>query len=93
VKIVSGFVYNKMNDDPMEILGPGETFTEHPGCRHVISDNASATEPAVIVATLIVDTKVVDEGRIEGLVVIDEEYREAVMQQMMKAAVAVGGNV
>ena len=91
VNVVSGFVYNKMNDDPMEVFGPGETFTEHPGCRHVISGNASTTEPAVIVATLIVDTKVVDEGGIQALVVIDEEYREAVMEQMMKAAAAVGG--
>jgi len=86
VNVVSGFVYNKMNDDPMKIFGPGETFTEHPGCRHVISDNASATEPAEIVATMIVDTKVVDDGGIEGLVVIDEEYREAVKQQMGKVA-------
>ena len=64
-----------MNDEPMGIFGPGETFTENPGCRHRISDNASTTSPAVVVATLIVDTKVVDENGVEGLVVIDEEYR------------------
>ncbi|TVY83689.1 hypothetical protein LSUE1_G003809 [Lachnellula suecica] len=91
VNVVSGYVYNKMNNDAMEIFGPGQTFTENPGCRHVISDNASTTEPAVIVATLIVDTKVLEEGGMMGLVVIDEEYREAVKEQMMKAAAAAGG--
>jgi hypothetical protein len=75
-----------MNDNPMTIFGPGETFFENPGCRHRISDNASTTEPATIVATLIVDTKVVDEGGIQGLVVIDEEYREVVAQAMSKGA-------
>ena len=53
VNIVSGYVFNKMNDDPIKIFGPGETFTENPECRHRISDNASASEPAAIVATLI----------------------------------------
>ena len=78
VNIVSGHVFNKMNDDPMKLFGPGEAFTEHPGCRHVISDNASATEPAVIVATMIVETKVVEELGVGGLLVIDEEYRQMV---------------
>lgn len=86
VNVVSGYVYNKMNENPMAIFGPGEVFFENPGCRHRISDNASATEPATIVATLIVDTKVVNEGGIEGLVVIDEEYRDVVAQAMLKAA-------
>ena len=67
-----------MNNEPMKLLGPGETFTEAPGCRHKISDNASTTESATLVATLIVDTKVVEENGIEGLVVIDEEYRAMV---------------
>jgi len=76
--VVSGYVYNKMNNEPMKLLGPGETFMEAPGCRHKISDNASTTESATLVATLIVDTKVVEENGIEGLVVIDEEYRAMV---------------
>ena len=75
-----------MNINPMAIFGGGEVFFENPGCRHRISDNASTTEPANIVATLTVNTKVVDNGRIEGLVVIDEEYKEVVAQAMSKAA-------
>jgi hypothetical protein len=75
-----------MNDNPMTIFGPGESFFEYPGCHHRISDNASTTEEAVLVATLIVDTKVVEEGGVEGLVVIDEEYREAIKQKFAAAA-------
>ncbi|TAQ83724.1 hypothetical protein B7494_g7946 [Chlorociboria aeruginascens] len=81
VNLVSGYVLNKMNNDQMQIYGPGETFHENPGCRHWISDNASATEEATFVATFIVDTKAVEEGGVEGLVVIDEEYREMVKQK------------
>ncbi|KAG9228545.1 hypothetical protein BJ875DRAFT_477206 [Amylocarpus encephaloides] len=85
VNVVSGYVFNKMNDNPMEVFGPGESFKEHPGCRHRISDNASTTEPARIVATMIVDTKVVDDGGIQGLVIIDEEYREMVEAKQKEA--------
>ena len=75
-----------MNNDPMQIFGPGETFTENPGCRHKISDNASATEPAIMVATFVVDTKVVDEVGVEGLVVIDEEYKSMVAEAKQKSS-------
>jgi quercetin dioxygenase-like cupin family protein len=73
--VISGYFFNKMNDDSMTIHGPGESFKENPGCRHTINDNASATEPATLVVTMIVETKVVEEAGIAGLVVIDEEYR------------------
>jgi quercetin dioxygenase-like cupin family protein len=88
VNVISGHVFNKMNDDPMQIFGPGESFFENPGCRHRISDNASITESATIVATLVIDTKVVDEGGIQALVVTDEEYRDVVKEAMARAAIA-----
>ena len=62
----------------MELLGPGDTFIEHPGCHHRLSDNASATEPASFIATLVIDTKTVEELGVEGLTVIDEEYLEVI---------------
>ena len=93
VNIVSGYVFNKMNNDPMKIFGPGETFTESLECRHRISDNASSTEPATMVATLVVDTKVVDEVGIEGLVVIDEEYRSVVIKAKEKALAQAGREI
>lgn len=86
VNVISGHTLNKMNNDPMQILGPGETFTENPGCRHKISDNASATESATMVATFVVDTKVVEKVGVEGLVVIDEEYRSMAAQAKQKSS-------
>jgi quercetin dioxygenase-like cupin family protein len=76
VVVLKGSVLNKMNNDPMKIFHAGGTFHEMPGCHHKISDNASDIEEAVILATLVVDTEVLGRGGIEGLVVIDEEYRK-----------------
>lgn len=89
VSVLSGSVLNKMNDDPMTIKKAGESFYEAPGCRHRISDNASNTEEAVIIATLVLDTEIMDKlieeaGGPGGLVIIDEEYREQVKEQMAK---------
>lgn len=75
---MSGYVLNGMNKEPMKLLGPGDSFKEHPGCRHRLSDNASATEPASFIATAVVDTKTVDELKVEGLTVIDPEYLEII---------------
>lgn len=77
-RVVSGFVFNKMNDNPMVVNGPGDNFTENPGCRHRINDNASATEPATIIANLILETEKLKKIGVAGLVVIDEEYRAMV---------------
>lgn len=88
VHVLSGSVLNKMNDDPMTIKNAGDSFYEAPGCRHSISDNASDTEEAVIIATLMLSTEkmdqIVNEQGAAGMVVIDEEYREAVQAQMEK---------
>jgi hypothetical protein len=77
-----------MNDDPMTIKKAGDSFYEAPGCRHRISNNASETEEASIIATLILETEtmdtLMDKAGIAGLVVIDEEYRGQVMEQMAK---------
>lgn len=82
VHIVSGYVLNKMNNQPMTMLGPTESFKWMPGCYHQISSNASATEPAQIVATMIVETAVVEKGGMRGLIVIEEEYRAIVEAKM-----------
>jgi quercetin dioxygenase-like cupin family protein len=86
VHILSGTVLNKMNDEPMTIKKAGESFFEAPGCRHRISDNASLTEEASLLATMVLETEIV-EAALEtagafGLVDIDEEYREAVMERV-----------
>jgi hypothetical protein len=81
-----------MNDDPMTIKKTGDSFYEAPGCRHTISNNFSTTEEATIIATFVLETekldKILEEIGVAGLVVIDDEYREAVREKVekMKAA-------
>ncbi|KAK1059142.1 hypothetical protein LTR74_012830 [Friedmanniomyces endolithicus] len=75
--VMSGTTLNKMNDEPMKTLKQGDTWYEAPGCHHEISANASATEPMTLLATFVVDSKVIEEGGFEALVQIDEEYRDA----------------
>lgn len=77
-----------MNDDPMTIKDTGDSFYEAPGCRHVISANVSTKESASILATLILETQKMDEileteGPM-GLVAVDEEFREAVLERMIR---------
>lgn len=61
-------------------------FFEGVGCRHRISDNASETEEAKIVATLVLDTQVLEEKGVEGIVDVDEEWREVFMSEVAKRA-------
>lgn len=72
----------------MTIKKTGDSFYEAPVCRHRISDNASLTEEASIIATLIMDTEtmesIIEKDGAAGLVVIDEEYQEQVMEEMKK---------
>lgn len=88
VHVLTGSVLNKMNDSPMTIKKAGDSFYEAPGCRHRISDNASQTEEATILASLIMDTEtmegILEKQGVAGLVVIDEEYVSQVMEQMAK---------
>ncbi|OBT76382.1 hypothetical protein VF21_03596 [Pseudogymnoascus sp. 05NY08] len=82
--ILTGYVLNGMNNEPMELLGPGDSFSEHPGCHHRLSRNASATEPASFIATLVVDTKTVEKLGVAGLTVIDPEYLEIIAKAQKK---------
>lgn len=73
--VISGSLLNKMNDDPMKVIEAGGTWYEAPGCHHRISDNASKTEEAVLLATMIVDTEALEKDGVGALIQIDEEYR------------------
>lgn len=88
VYVLTGSVLNKMNDNPMTIEKAGDSFYEALGCRHRISDNASKTEEATLFVTMVMDTEkmeaIMGKDGVAGLVVIDEEYRQEVMTQMMK---------
>lgn len=73
--VISGTLLNKMNDSPMKVIESGGTWYEAPGCHHRISDNASKTEEAVLLATMIVDTEAFERDGMGALIQIDEEYR------------------
>lgn len=74
VYVLKGTLLNKMNNEPTKVFSQGGTFFEAPGCHHRVSDNYSATEEAQLLATLVVDTEIVEKGGVGALVVIDEEY-------------------
>ncbi|KAE8162386.1 RmlC-like cupin domain-containing protein [Aspergillus tamarii] len=76
VYVVSGTVLNKMNNDPMKVIEKGGSWYEAPGCHHRISDNASKTEPAVLIASMVLDTEAFERDGMDALIQIDEEYRK-----------------
>jgi quercetin dioxygenase-like cupin family protein len=43
--ILEGSYEVKINDGPLQKLGPGETFYEPPGALHAVSRNGSSTQP------------------------------------------------
>lgn len=55
VYVVAGHVTMQVKDGPLQTLGPGDTFYESPTDVHVVSANASKTEPAKFLAILIKD--------------------------------------
>ena len=54
--VISGAIESKVNDGETRIYRAGESFSEPPGARHPISRNASKTEPAKLLAVIVVDT-------------------------------------
>jgi hypothetical protein len=45
-----------VNDGKTQVFRAGEHWTEPPGAYHPISENASTTEPASLLAIFVVDT-------------------------------------
>jgi quercetin dioxygenase-like cupin family protein len=60
--VVSGSVRSQENNGPVRVYHAGEHWTEPPGSYHPVSENASKTEPAKLLAIFIVDTA--DAGRL-----------------------------
>ncbi|WP_447756704.1 cupin domain-containing protein [Sphingopyxis fribergensis] len=54
--VVSGAIVSKVNDGETRTYKAGESWSETPGARHSISRNASATEPAKLLAVFVVDS-------------------------------------
>ena len=53
--VVTGEVRSQVNDEPVRVYQAGEQWFENPGSHHRVSENASATKPARLIAVLIVD--------------------------------------
>lgn len=54
--VLEGAIRSQVNDGPVTTYRVGESFSEFPGDRHGVSENASATEPAKLLAVFVVDT-------------------------------------
>jgi len=54
--VLEGAIRSQVNDGPVTTYRAGESFSENPGDRHAVSENASATEPARLLAVFVVDT-------------------------------------
>jgi len=54
--VVSGAIRSQVDDAPAKIYRAGEAFYEMPGAHHKISENASDSEPARLLAVFVVDS-------------------------------------
>ena len=54
--VLEGAIRSQVNDGPVITYRAGESWSEHPGDRHLVSANASTTEPARLLAVFVVDT-------------------------------------
>jgi quercetin dioxygenase-like cupin family protein len=53
--VVSGTVRSKVNDGETQTYEAGQFWYEPPGASHSVSENASTTEPASILAVIVAD--------------------------------------
>jgi quercetin dioxygenase-like cupin family protein len=54
--VLEGAIRTSVNDGPVVTYRAGQNFSEMPGDRHSIDENASMTEPAKLLAVFVVDT-------------------------------------
>jgi quercetin dioxygenase-like cupin family protein len=54
--VLSGSIRSQVNDGKTQVFRAGESWTEPPDAYHPISENASTTEPASLLAIFVVDT-------------------------------------
>jgi quercetin dioxygenase-like cupin family protein len=55
-RVLEGAIRSKVNDAPERTYQAGESWTEQPGDHHQVSQNASTTSPAKLLAVFVVDT-------------------------------------
>lgn len=55
--VLEGAIRSSINNGPVVTYRAGQSFSEMPGDRHSVSENASKTEPAKLLAVFVVDTE------------------------------------
>ncbi|ABE34539.1 cupin domain protein [Paraburkholderia xenovorans LB400] len=55
--VLSGAIRSQVNNGEEKVFHAGEHWTENPGVHHTESENASATEPAKLLAIFVADSK------------------------------------
>jgi len=54
--VLTGAIRSQVDNEPAKVYRAGEGFYEVPGSHHRVSENASQTEPASLLAIFILDT-------------------------------------
>ncbi|RKN36268.1 cupin domain-containing protein [Micromonospora musae] len=54
--VLEGTVRSKLDDEPVTTYQQGENWFERPGAHHVLTENASRTEPAKLLVVFVSDT-------------------------------------
>ena len=54
--VLSGAIRSQVDDGPAKVFHAGESWFEQPGAHHRVSENASRTEPAKLLAVFVVDS-------------------------------------
>jgi quercetin dioxygenase-like cupin family protein len=54
--VLEGAIRSSVNNGPVVTYRAGQSFSEMPGDRHSVSENASKTEPAKLLAVFVVDS-------------------------------------
>jgi quercetin dioxygenase-like cupin family protein len=54
--VLSGMVRSQLEGGPVQVYRSGESWWEPPSAHHVVSANASPTEPARLLAVIVADT-------------------------------------
>jgi quercetin dioxygenase-like cupin family protein len=54
--VLEGAIRSQVNDGPVKTYRAGESFSENPGDHHSVSENASKTKPARLLAVFVLNT-------------------------------------
>ena len=54
--VLSGSIRSQVDDGPVTVYHAGESWYENPGAHHKVSENASKTKPASLLAVFVADS-------------------------------------